>query len=342
MQLIIGVRFKPVGKIYYFSPENIEFSEGDGVIVETARGVEYGIVVIPNKEVPDEKIVQPLKPVIRKANEKDELQVLKNKADSKEAIKIAKEKIQKRNLSMKLVDVEYTFDRNKIIFYFTAENRIDFRELVKDLAAVFKNRIELRQIYERDDAKMRGALGPCGRPCCCATHLQEFEKVSIKMAKLQGLSLNPTKISGVCGRLMCCLKYENDYYEESYAKMPEVGTKIHTIDGNGTVETVNILQQEVEAKILLEDGSYDIRKYKLEDIQFKPKKKKEIKIEDNEIDEAVKELEKPDMSVDDEDQAENSKRNNKEKNNKNNSKKPFNKGKNKNKVKKDEKTIDKK
>ena len=340
MQLIIGVRFKPVGKIYYFSPENIEFNNGDGVIVETARGVEYGTVVIPNREVEDEKIVQPLKPVIRKATEKDELQVLKNKADGAEAIKLAREKIQKRNLTMKLVDVEYTFDRNKIIFYFTAENRIDFRELVKDLAAVFKNRIELRQIYERDDAKMRGALGPCGRPCCCACHLQEFEKVSIKMAKLQGLSLNPTKISGVCGRLMCCLKYENDYYEEAYAKMPEIGAKIHTIDGSGVVETVNILKQEVEAKILLEDGSYDIRKYKLNDIQFKPRKKKEIEIDDDEIDAEVLELEKPDMSVEDDDQA--GKKKNKEKFNKNHQKKPFNKDKNKNKPNNGEKSTDKK
>ncbi len=292
MQLIIGVRFKQVGKIYYFSPENIQFEQGDGVIVETARGVEYGTVVIPNKEVEDDKIVQPLKPVIRKATEKDELTVLKNKADSVDAIKIAKEKIAKRELNMKLVDVEYTFDRNKIIFYFTAEGRIDFRELVKDLAAVFKNRIELRQIYERDDAKTRGALAPCGRPCCCANHLQEFEKVSIKMAKLQGLSLNPTKISGVCGRLMCCLKYENDYYEESYAKMPEVGAKIQTKDGDGVVENVNILKQEVEAKILLTDGSYDIKKYKLEDINFKKSKKKEISISDDELDDAVLLLEK--------------------------------------------------
>ena len=300
MQLIIGVRFKPVGKIYYFSPGNIEFNVGDGVIVETARGVEYGTVVIENREVPDENIVQPLKPVIRKATEKDELQVLKNKADSKEALGIAKEKILKRELNMKLVDVEYTFDRNKIIFYFTAETRIDFRELVKDLAAVFKNRIELRQIYERDDAKMRGALGPCGRPCCCANHLQEFEKVSIKMAKLQGLSLNPTKISGVCGRLMCCLKYENDYYEESFRKMPEVGAKIKTMDGDGVVENVNILKQEVEAKILLDDGSYDIKKYKLDDISFKPKRKKEIEITDDELDAEVLELEKDDMSVEEE------------------------------------------
>ena len=292
MQLIIGVRFKQVGKIYYFSPENIEFSHGDGVIVETARGVEYGTVVIPNKEVEDDKIVQPLKPVIRKATEKDELTVLKNKADGLEAVKIAKEKIAKRELNMKLVDVEYTFDRNKIIFYFTAEGRIDFRELVKDLAAVFKNRIELRQIYERDDAKMRGALAPCGRPCCCANHLQEFEKVSIKMAKLQGLSLNPTKISGVCGRLMCCLKYENDYYEESYSKMPEVGAKIQTKDGDGVVENVNILKQEVEAKILLTDGSYDVKKYKLDDISFKRAKKKEISISDDEIDDEVLMLEK--------------------------------------------------
>ena len=339
MQLIIGVRFKPVGKIYYFSPEKIEFSEGDGVIVETARGVEYGVVAIKNKEVPKKDIVQPLKPVIRKATEKDELQVLKNRADGKEAIKIAKEKIANRKLPMKLVDVEYTFDRNKIIFYFTAETRIDFRELVKDLAAVFKNRIELRQIYERDDVKMRGALGPCGRPCCCANHLQEFEKVSIKMAKLQGLSLNPTKISGVCGRLMCCLKYENDYYEESYAVMPEVGTKIRTADGDGTVENVNILKQEVEAKILLMDGSYDIKKYKLEEISFKQRKKKEIKLTDDELDAEVLELEKGDMSVED---AEPKKEEQPKTQHKKNHKKPFKKGGKPNKNFEENKKVDKK
>ncbi len=344
MQLIIGVRFKPVGKIYYFSPENIEFNMNDGVIVETARGVEYGTVVIPNKEVPDDNIVQPLKPVMRKATEKDELQVLKNKADSKDAVAIAREKIAKRELNMKLVDVEYTFDRNKIIFYFTAETRIDFRELVKDLAAVFKNRIELRQIYERDDAKMRGALGPCGRPCCCANHLQEFEKVSIKMAKLQGLSLNPTKISGVCGRLMCCLKYENDYYEESFAKMPEVGAKIRTKDGDGIVETVNILKQDVEAKILLDDGSYDIKKYKLEDISFKPKKKKEIQIADDELDAEVLELEKGDLSVENEEPKKKERPQNREnpRNNKNKQKKPNFNGKNRNKQNNNNENVSKK
>lgn len=335
MQSVIGVRFKQVGKIYYFSPENIEFKINDGVIVETARGVEYGTVVLANKEVEDGEVVQPLKPVIRKATENDELNVLRNKADSKEAIRVAKEKILKRGLNMKLVDVEYTFDRNKIIFYFTAESRIDFRELVKDLAAVFKNRIELRQIYERDDAKMRGALAPCGRPCCCANHLQEFEKVSIKMAKLQGLSLNPTKISGVCGRLMCCLKYENDYYEESFAVMPDMGTKIQTDDGDGTVENVNMLKQEVEAKILLPDGTYDLKKYKLEEIRFRPNKRKEIKISADELDESILELEQ-DEAPDEEKKPEKPKNkkpydNYDKRNGKNRQKKIFDKDKNKNK-----------
>lgn len=333
MQTVIGVKFKQVGKVYYFSPEKIEFVAGDGVIVETARGVEYGMVVQANKEVADEEVVQPLKPVIRKATEKDELSVLKNRADAKEAITIAREKIKARELDMKLVDVEYTFDRNKIIFYFTAESRIDFRELVKDLASVFKNRIELRQIYERDDAKMRGALAPCGRPCCCSNHLKEFEKVSIKMAKLQGLSLNPTKISGVCGRLMCCLKYENDYYEESYAVMPEVGTKVKTVDGDGVVENANILKQEVEAKILLEDGSYDIRKYKLEDISFKQEKKKEISIGADELDDSVLQLEKEEPETEENEKPQQNKDRKK-------NKKPFIKDKNKNKPNKNKNRLE--
>lgn len=215
---IVGIKFKNSCKVYYFSPEKISFSEGDAAIVETARGTEYGEVVLSNREVDDKDVVQPLKPVLRKATDADKKQVEKNLAMRPEAIRIANEKIEKHNLNMKLVDVEYTFDRQKIIFYFTAAGRVDFRDLVKDLAGVFRNRIELRQIYERDDAKMRGALAPCGRPCCCNTCLPDFAKVSIKMAKLQGLSLNPTKISGVCGRLMCCLKFENDYYAEMYKK----------------------------------------------------------------------------------------------------------------------------
>ena len=220
MSVVIGVKFKSSNKIYYFSPEGTEFSEGEGVIVETARGVEYGKVMAANKEVPESEIVPPLKPVIRKATPADDKQLEANEKLKENALKTAAEKIARHNLVMKLVDAEYTFDRNKVILYFTADGRIDFRELVKDLASALKVRIELRQIYERDDTKMRGALAACGRPCCCATHLPDFEKVSVKMAKIQGLSLNPSKISGVCGRLMCCLKYENDYYAEAQGGQP--------------------------------------------------------------------------------------------------------------------------
>lgn len=266
---IVGIKFKSGNKVYYFSPEDIEFCEGDGVIVETARGVEHGIVVIGNKEVPDKEIVQPLKPVMRKATSADEKQVQKNEDMKPEAIRLANEKIAKHNLNMKLVDAEYTFDRNKVIFYFTATGRVDFRELVKDLAGVFRVRIELRQIYERDDTKMRGALAMCGRPCCCKTYLPDFEKVSIKMAKVQGLSLNPTKISGVCGRLMCCLKYENDYYSDMFKKMPRIGSRAKTPDGEGVVESNDILRQQVRVKVLGADGSFDIKTYALEDVYAK-------------------------------------------------------------------------
>lgn len=263
---IVGVRFKSGNKIYYFNPEAIEFCEGDGVIVETARGVEYGIVAIANKEVDDKEIVQPLKPVMRKATPADEKQVQKNEEMKPEAIRLANEKISKHKLNMKLVDVEYTFDKNKVIFYFTATGRVDFRELVKDLAGVFRVRIELRQIYERDDTKMRGALAMCGRPCCCKTYLPDFEKVSIKMAKVQGLSLNPTKISGVCGRLMCCLKYENDYYSDMFKKMPKIGSRAKTSDGEGVVESNDILRQQVRVRVMDSDGTFNIKTYSLEDI----------------------------------------------------------------------------
>ncbi|MEG2453652.1 MAG: regulatory iron-sulfur-containing complex subunit RicT, partial [Clostridia bacterium] len=200
---IVGVKFKNSCKVYYFNPEANAYAEGEGVIVETARGVEYGLVAIANRDVPDAEVVQPLKPIIRKATDDDFAQTIKNEGMKAEAMRLANEKIEKHKLNMKLVDAEYTFDRNKVIFYFTANGRVDFRELVKDLAGVFRVRIELRQIYERDDTKIRGALAVCGRECCCKTHLPDFEKVSIKMAKVQGLSLNPAKISGVCGRLMC-------------------------------------------------------------------------------------------------------------------------------------------
>ena len=265
MAIIVGIKFKGSNKVYYFDPQDIEFAEGDGVIVETARGQEYGTVALPNREVEEKEVVSPLKPVIRKATAEDERQLKKNLADREPALKTIREKAAQLGLGMKLVDAEYTFDRSKLIFYFTADGRVDFRELVRTLASIFKVRIELRQIYERDDAKMRGALAPCGRPCCCTTHLPDFEKVSIKMAKMQGLSLNPQKISGVCGRLLCCLKYENDYYSEVFKKMPKVGSKVHTADGEGVVESNDLIKQTSRVRVLTKDGSYDVKTYALED-----------------------------------------------------------------------------
>lgn len=275
MAIVIGVKFRSAGKMYYFSPKDIEFKEGEAVITETARGVECGIVAMANREVDDKEIVPPLKEVIRKATEEDVKKHEENLAKRDEIIQITLEKIKKHNLEMKIVDAEYTFDRNKVLIYFTAEGRIDFRELVKDLASVFHTRIELRQIYERDDIKMRGALAPCGRLCCCITHLRDFEKVSIKMAKIQGLSLNPTKISGCCGKLMCCLKYENDYYTEVYKKMPKIDSKALTPDGEGTVVANDILRLEVKVKVYTEDGSFDIKTYPLDQINAKEKQSEE-------------------------------------------------------------------
>ena len=268
MAIIVGIKFKNGNKVYYFDPKDILFDEGDGAIVETARGQEFGTVVITNKEVEEKDIVQPLKPVIRKATAEDVKKMEKNLADKDHALKVIREKVADMGLQMKLVDAEYTFDRSKLIFYFTAEGRVDFRELVKILASIFKVRIELRQIYERDDTKMRGALASCGRPCCCTTHLPDFEKVSIKMAKIQGLSLNPQKISGVCGRLMCCLKYENAYYSEVYKEMPKVGSKVKTPDGEGTVEHNDLIKQTSRVRVLLSNGDYDVRTYKLEDMKI--------------------------------------------------------------------------
>ncbi|OEG00278.1 stage 0 sporulation protein [Vulcanibacillus modesticaldus] len=249
MYSVVGVRFKKAGKIYYFDPDDLMIDEGQYVIVETARGIEYGQVVIGKKEVSEEDVVLPLKKVIRLANEEDAIIVEKNKADAKAAFNVCLEKIEKHGLEMKLVDVEYTFDRNKIIFYFTADGRVDFRELVKDLAAVFKTRIELRQIGVRDEAKMLGGIGPCGRVLCCKSFLGDFEPVSIKMAKDQNLSLNPAKISGLCGRLMCCLKYENDNYEASKQDLPEVGSNVMTPMGIGRVVGLNILERKVQVEL---------------------------------------------------------------------------------------------
>lgn len=241
MATIIGVRFKNAGKVYYFDPGEHRLEKGSQVVVETARGVECGEVVIPNKEVADETIVKPLKPVMRPASQEDIRRARENAEKEKRAFKICQEKIAAHKLDMKLVDVEYTFDNSKILFYFTADGRVDFRELVKDLASVFRTRIELRQIGVRDEAKMLGGLGICGRPFCCSQFLEDFQPVSIKMAKEQGLSLNPTKISGCCGRLMCCLKYEQDTYEELLRSTPKVGAIVTSREGKGTVLEANLL-----------------------------------------------------------------------------------------------------
>ncbi|MCK6255107.1 stage 0 sporulation family protein [Fictibacillus sp. WQ 8-8] len=249
MYEVVGVRFKKAGKIYYFDPGDLDIIKDTFVIVETARGIEYGKVVIDKKQVGENDVVLPLKKVVRSANEKDTLAVDENKKAAQNAFELCTEKITEHKLDMKLVDVEYTFDRNKVIFYFTADGRIDFRELVKDLASIFRTRIELRQIGVRDEAKMLGGIGPCGRMLCCSTFLGDFEPVSIKMAKDQNLSLNPAKISGLCGRLMCCLKYENDYYEEVKRELPDVGEHIATPDGRGRVVGLNMLEKLVQVEL---------------------------------------------------------------------------------------------
>ncbi|MDG5789963.1 stage 0 sporulation family protein [Evansella sp. AB-P1] len=249
MHRVVGVRFKKAGKIYYFSPGEIDIEEGEYVIVETARGIEFGKVVIGVKEVHENDVVMPLKSVLRIATEKDKLIVTENREEAQKAFEVCIEKIAIHELDMKLVDVEYTFDRNKILFYFTADGRIDFRELVKDLASIFRTRIELRQIGVRDEAKMLGGIGPCGRMLCCSTFLGDFEPVSIKMAKDQNLSLNPTKISGLCGRLMCCLKYENDLYETAKKDLPDINQEMKTSYGRGKVVGLNMLERLVQIEI---------------------------------------------------------------------------------------------
>ncbi|WP_163539391.1 stage 0 sporulation family protein [Gracilibacillus sp. YIM 98692] len=246
---VIGVRFKKAGKIYYFDPDNLDIEKDEYVIVETVRGIEFGKVVVAKKQVDEEDVVLPLKKVIRVANEKDKLIVVENKEIADEAYQTCQVKIKEHKLDMNLVDVEYTFDRNKVIFYFTADGRVDFRNLVKDLASVFKTRIELRQIGVRDEAKLLGGIGPCGRMLCCSTFLGDFEPVSIKMAKDQNLSLNPSKISGLCGRLMCCLKYENDDYETAKRELPDLGEEIKTGYGQGKVVGLNILERLIQVEI---------------------------------------------------------------------------------------------
>jgi cell fate regulator YaaT (PSP1 superfamily) len=267
MIIVVGVRFKSAGKIYYFDPDNLEIKKGDNVIVETARGLEYGDVVIEPRSVTEEDIVAPLKKVIRLATEDDKAKNKDNKAKEKEAFDICLGKITEHGLPMKLIDVEYTFDNSKIIFYFVADGRIDFRELVKDLAAIFRTRIELRQIGVRDESKMVGGLGPCGRTMCCASFLGDFAPVSIKMAKEQNLSLNPTKISGVCGRLMCCLNYEQNTYEEIRRKTPVVGSTVKTEDGIGEVVENNILQENIKVKLNIDD-EIQIISYSIYDIEM--------------------------------------------------------------------------
>ena len=267
MTKVIGVRFRTAGKIYFFAPGKLKIQTGDKVIVETARGVEFGTVVTGEKEVEDDKIMQPLKPVIRIATAEDKKKDAKNRDKEKEAFGICLEKIRKHGLEMKLIDAEYTFDNNKVLFYFTADGRIDFRELVKDLASVFRTRIELRQIGVRDETKIRGGIGICGRPLCCHTYLSEFAPVSIKMAKEQNLSLNPTKISGVCGRLMCCLKYEQDSYEDLLKHTPKVGAIVKTAEGRGVVEEVNLLTGKLRVKMDKNDNVVVVKKDDIEVIK---------------------------------------------------------------------------
>ena len=276
MVTVIGVRFRKAGKVYFFDPAGFDIKQGDNVIVETARGVEYGKVVLGRRDVEDEKVIQPLKAVMRLATTDDDEIERRNKEKEKDAFAICLEKIAKHQLEMKLIDCEYTFDNNKVLFYFTADGRIDFRELVKDLASVFKTRIELRQIGVRDETKIVGGIGICGRPLCCHTHLSEFAPVSIKMAKEQNLSLNPTKISGVCGRLMCCLKNEEEAYEDLNSKLPNVGDYVTTSDNlKGEVTSVSVLKQLVKVIVVLENDEKEIREYKVTDLRFKPKKRKE-------------------------------------------------------------------
>jgi len=289
MTKVVGVRFRVAGKVYFFNPQKFHIQKGDHVIVETARGVEYGTVVSGIREVKDESITQPLKPVIRIATKEDEKHEAENYEKEKEAFEICLKKIEKHGLKMKLIEAEYTFDNNKLLFYFTADGRIDFRELVKDLAAVFRTRIELRQIGVRDETKILGGIGICGRPLCCHSYLSEFIPVSIKMAKEQNLSLNPTKISGVCGRLMCCLKNEEETYEYLNKKLPNIGDHVTTADGlKGEVSSVNVLRQLVKVLVDVDDEK-ELREYKVQELKFKRRGKKEkVKVSAQEM----KELEK--------------------------------------------------
>lgn len=285
MTKIVGIRFRNVGKIYYFDPKNYKMKIGDHVIVETARGVEFGRVVLGPKEVGEDEVVHPLKEVLRVATQADEDREKQNRLKEKDAFKICQKKIREHGLEMKLIDAEYTFDNNKVLFYFTADGRIDFRELVKDLASVFKTRIELRQVGVRDETKIVGGVGICGRALCCHSYLSEFIPVSIKMAKEQNLSLNPSKISGVCGRLMCCLKNEEETYEYLNSKLPGIGDYVTTDDGlKGEVQSVNVLRQIVKVIVMVERDEKEIREYKVEQLKFRPRRRKgKVDVEDAEL-----------------------------------------------------------
>lgn len=275
MVKVTGVRFRSAGKIYYFDPQNFDIKKGDHVIVETSRGMEYGTVVMNVREMDESGVIMPLKPILRMASEKDTENVEKNAAREKEAVKICQEKIRKHNLDMKLVDAEYAFDNSKLLFYFTADGRVDFRDLVKDLASVFKTRIELRQIGVRDETKLLGGIGICGRPLCCNSYMSEFIPVSIKMAKEQNLSLNPTKISGACGRLMCCLKNEQETYEFLNSKMPNVGDMVTTADGvKGVVSSMNVLRQRVKILVDVDKDEKELQEYPVDQLTFKQGKRK--------------------------------------------------------------------
>lgn len=303
MITVVGIRFKKSGKIYYFSPNNLDIKREDSVIVETVRGIEFGTCVIGPKDIKEEEIIMPLKNVIRKATQEDIEKHIENKEKQEEAFNICIEKIEKHDLPMKLIDVEYTFDNNKIIFYFTADGRVDFRELVKDLASVFRTRIELRQIGVRDEAKMIGGLGPCGRPMCCSSFLGDFAPVSIKMAKEQNLSLNPSKISGICGRLMCCLNYEQNTYEEIRKRLPSVGAIVDTPYGRGEVIENSVVKEKVRIKIKNEEDDDVIKDVKIKELKLISGKyecteeirDEDIKLEGNDEDKnAINELLKDD------------------------------------------------
>lgn len=293
---VVGIRFKKAGKIYYFDPDGIEINKGDFAIVETARGIEFGEVVIGKREIREEDIVSPLKKVIRVATEEDKLKNLQNKAKEEDAFSICLTKIQEHNLPMKLIDVEYTFDNNKVIFYFVADGRIDFRELVKDLAAIFRTRIELRQIGVRDESKMVGGLGPCGRPMCCSSFLGEFEPVSIKMAKEQNLSLNPSKISGVCGRLMCCLNYEQSTYEEIRKVTPIVGSIVKTPEGEGEVVENSIILEMVKVKLKTPED-VEIKPFSIYDVELIEGEYEHREISEDEIKSEIQELDDVDVDI---------------------------------------------